>query len=106
MREIEFELILGPSAATLAQSGLVWTMTLAAAPGAAIASPTGRRSLRCARLAPNDETMAAFHGGAEIDSLSRRHARQAEAAGACTGARPASWRDVAEGMVRAVGFQL
>lgn len=54
----------------------------------------------------NYEAMAAFYGGAEIDWLSRWHARQAEAADVYTGARPAWWRDVAEGMVRAVGFQL
>ena len=54
----------------------------------------------------NYEAMTAFYGGAEIDGLSRWHARQAEAAGVYSGARPAWWRDVAEGMVRAVGFQL
>ena len=54
----------------------------------------------------NYEAMAAFYGGAEIDWLSRWHARQAEVAGVYTGARPPWWRDLAEGMVRAVGFQL
>ena len=54
----------------------------------------------------NYEAMAAFYGNAEVDWLSRWHAQQAAAANVYTGAPPAWWRDVAEGMVRAVGFQL
>lgn len=54
----------------------------------------------------NYEAMAAFYGDAEVDWLSRWHAQQAAAANVYTGAPPAWWRDVAEGMVRAVGFQL
>ena len=54
----------------------------------------------------NFELMTAFYGAAEIDWLAAWVERKALGSGRYVARRPAWWRDVIEGMVRALGFQL
>lgn len=54
----------------------------------------------------NYEVMTVFYGQPQIDALVLWHAAQLAQATPYRAQRPAWWRDVAEGVVRAVGFQL
>lgn len=54
----------------------------------------------------NYEAMTAFYGAAEVAWLAQWHAGQAALALPYCAQRPAWWRDLLEGVVRSVGFQL
>ena len=66
----------------------------------------GSANLDGRSLFVNFELMTAFYGAPEIDWLAAWIERQAQQSIAYEARTPSWWRDVAEGLVRAVGFQL
>lgn len=66
----------------------------------------GTANLDTRSLLLNFEVMVAFYGRTEIEWLARWIAQQAAAAQPADARQPGWWRDVLEGMVRAVGYQL
>lgn len=67
---------------------------------------TGSLNLDARSLFLNYENMTAFYGSEQVQWLSDWCARQIDAARPYAAHRPSWLRDVAEGVVRAVGFQL
>ena len=66
----------------------------------------GSLNLDARSLFLNYESMAAFYGPTEVQWLSDWHDRQVALARPYQAHRPAWWRDILEGVVRALGFQL
>jgi cardiolipin synthase len=66
----------------------------------------GTANLDTRSLLLNFEVMVAFYGAGEIAWLDAWISRRADGASAADARLPGWWRDVLEGMVRAVGYQL
>ena len=66
----------------------------------------GSANLDARSLFLNFEMYIAFHGRAQVEAFAQWHARAGEPARAFVAQRPSLPRDIVEGLVRAIGFQL